>query len=571
MVAHDNGEKEAKAPNPKKLKMTIAIIENGMIKVKRPRPTDRTEYFERALKLTKFGLFNYMMIFVCGVILANVLLETLGISFVLPVSECDFPLTTTQRGVLGAIGFAGIISSSHLWGFLADTTGRRNIIRPTLIMGFCLTVFSSFAQNFWVMVVLRYLNGFCVSGGSATVYAYLSEFHTSKHRSRAIMGAAIVFGIGSMLMPAVAWLVINQDWSLPLPVFGMVYKPWRLFMIVCGIPGFISGLALFKLPESPKFLLSQGKQAEALKVLRTIYHINSGNPKMQYPVTTVLIEDLNSYLPKENQHCTGFKALLRSMWQQTQPLFGRQYLFSTLLICIIQFVTFFTSNGLYIWFPDILNSVGEYMSLHPTHKFYLCDVVYEKQRNLYNFNEEMKYLEMFNVKSFGVKKCNEKLELNTLEQSLLLEILYAVGFSVLAVIINCVGKRSILFGCLVFCGLSGIAVIYTDIPLISTNLYLVLLLCGLGINVLSATTVEIYPTKLRAMAVCISLMMGRLGSVVGVNVFGTLLTQNCETAFVISGVTLILSGFLGFLIPSPSKFINQRYSRRSSVASMTGN
>lgn len=107
-----------------------------------------------------FGKFNYILILVCGLILANVLLETLGISFVLPVSQCDLNLSVQERGIMSAIGFAGIISSSHLWGFLADTTGRRNIIRPTLLVGFALTVISSFSTNFWTLVILRYLNGF---------------------------------------------------------------------------------------------------------------------------------------------------------------------------------------------------------------------------------------------------------------------------------------------------------------------------------------------------------------------------------------------------------------------------
>lgn len=41
------------------------------------------------------------------------------------------------------------------------------------------------------------------------------------------------------------------------------------------------------------------------------------------------------------------------------------------------------------------------------------------------------------------------------------------------------------------------------------------------------------------MAVCISLMMGRLGSVVGSNVVGIILDYNCDLTFLISGTSLI--------------------------------
>lgn len=109
---------------------------------------------------TEFGFFNYYLIAVSGLILTTVLLETLGISYVIPVSECDMHLTTRDKGILSAIGFAGIISSSHLWGFLADTQGRRKVILPTLLLSFTFTVASSLTTNFWLFVVFRYLNGF---------------------------------------------------------------------------------------------------------------------------------------------------------------------------------------------------------------------------------------------------------------------------------------------------------------------------------------------------------------------------------------------------------------------------
>lgn len=80
-------------------------------------------------------------------------------SFVMPVAECDLDLTTQDKGILGATCFAGIISSSHLWGFLADTKGRRRIMTPTLFMAFFCSVLSSLTKNFWVFTALRYFNG----------------------------------------------------------------------------------------------------------------------------------------------------------------------------------------------------------------------------------------------------------------------------------------------------------------------------------------------------------------------------------------------------------------------------
>lgn len=52
------------------------------------------------------------------------------------------------------------------------------------------------------------------------------------------------------------------------------------------------------------------------------------------------------------------------------------------------------------------------------------------------------------------------------------------------------------------------------------------------------------------MAVCISLMMGRMGSVVGANIVGIFLDYHCEVTFLTSGISLIACGILSFFIPN---------------------
>lgn len=69
-------------------------------------------------------------------------------------------MTSTNKGVLTAIAVVGIITSSHMWGFLADTKGRRKIIIPTLFISFLCTVLSSLVTNFSLFVTLRFFTGF---------------------------------------------------------------------------------------------------------------------------------------------------------------------------------------------------------------------------------------------------------------------------------------------------------------------------------------------------------------------------------------------------------------------------
>lgn len=96
-----------------------------------------------------------------------------------------------------------------------------------------------------------------ISGSTSAIFAYLGEFIGSKNRSRSIMISSVIFGVFSLLLPVMAWLIINQNWSFVIPFMHLTYKPWRLFFLACGLPSFVSGLWMILFPESPKFTFSQ--------------------------------------------------------------------------------------------------------------------------------------------------------------------------------------------------------------------------------------------------------------------------------------------------------------------------
>ncbi|XP_054727892.1 synaptic vesicle glycoprotein 2A-like [Anastrepha obliqua] len=496
--------------------------------------------FSDSLALTSFGKFNYFLIGISGMVLATVLLETAAMGFILPIAQCDLKLTNQDKGVLSAISFLGIISSSHLWGFLADTKGRRRVIRPTLLAGFAVTVLSSFAINFWIMVLLRFINGFFVAG-SATVYAYLGEFHTDKTRSRAIMGSSFIFAIGAMILPMIAFLVINQEWILPLTFLGIDYKPWRLFLIVCGIPGFLCGLSLFALPESPKFLLAIGEEKKAIEVLQKMHRWNGGGQPLI--ITHILPDDHSSistlqFNSKFDSNSNFALVFLQTMWNQTAPLFQRKYLRITMIVCNMQFWLYVVTNGLYMWFPHTINSMAAYMNEHPGEQKKICEIVYAQQESIY--------------KTDGTIECIAKLENTTYYYSLVMEILYASSFAFFGFIINRVGKILILFVTTIFFTSCGLTSVFIVDPSIAAYLYVLFFLVGVAINVLSAATVDFYPTHLRAMAVCISLMVGRLGSVIGANVAGALMDHYCELNFYIACGAMYICALLALLLPRKS-------------------
>uniref|UniRef100_A0A023ETK8 Putative synaptic vesicle protein n=1 Tax=Aedes albopictus TaxID=7160 RepID=A0A023ETK8_AEDAL len=512
---------------------------------------ERCLSFDEALSMAKFGACNIVLMIISGTILTAFLLETIGISYVIAVAGCDLALSTQDKGILSAVGFLGVIVSAHLWGFLADTQGRRKVIVPTLFLTFAVTIVSSLMTNFWMMTVCRFLAGFFISGSSATIYAYLGEFHNQQNGSRAIMGASFVFGLGCVLLPAIAYVVINQEWELPIVPLGVVYRPWRLFLVACSLPGLISAFVLLWFPESPKFVLMQGDMDQAIKTIQWVHRFN--RRKAEPLAIDSILPETEAQQSKDRrtelQNTKGLAALGKLVWNQTAPLFMGSFLKKTAIVCFLQFGTYLTSHGTYMFFPSILDQVFKTQETGED-RFRVCDVAYA-QTNTTNTEPDVD------------GQCRQTLNIALYEMSFILEVIYASGFAIIGMIINVVGRLPILVFVFGGCGIAGFVIIFSEIPMLSVWCYMILVMCGFAGSIVSAITVDLFPTNLRAMAVCMSSMFGRLGGVVGSNLFGFLLESQCELTFAIPGVLLVTCALLSFFIPN----IYKRTRSSSSVSS----
>lgn len=170
--------------------------------------------------------------------------------------------------------------------------------------------------------------------------------------------------------PGVAWLILKfqhvATLSFVIPVFEMKYAIWRIFLLICSsLSGCITVLMFF-LPESPKFLLAQGKHSEAIIILKGIYQQRK-KPGSVFPVQKIV---LNELIAKKENEDLGF---FHQVWQQTSPLFKPPLLSNTLRTSFVMFSLFAASSGFFLWMPDILNKLQDYRDQNYT----VCHVVEE--------------------------------------------------------------------------------------------------------------------------------------------------------------------------------------------------
>lgn len=259
------------------------------------------------------------------------------------------------------------------------------------------------------------------------------------------MGAAAIFSVSCVLIPLIAWNVINQDWQFQVPLIDITYKPWRFYFVVCSLPELIVATILLFLPESPKFVLGQGKKDEAYEILQKMNRWNNGKNS---PLGNFEIFEEVESIDNRNRilHCKKSRfPLLKSVWNQTSPLFRPPYLRSTLLICMIQAGTYATCNGFFMFFGQIMNKMALNLDNFYDDRMMMCDAINLQPVNITTVN--MSQIDQKVSSQIENPVCVEKLELETLEQGVIIEIMFAVGQIVIAALISVVGKFPIVCKC----------------------------------------------------------------------------------------------------------------------------
>lgn len=278
-------------------------------------------------------------------------------------------------------------------------------------------------------------------------------------------------------------------------------------MFVCGLPSLISALVLLKMPESPKFVFERKSSEETIEILKEVYSLNTGQNGDQFHIK--LVKELNCI---ENHNI-----------RQISELFRPPLITITLIGSFILFWTYGAAFGTYVWFPDIINKVLTYSKNNPNDSTTICEII--------NSNQSVDATENSN--------CSNKLDTSTFHITIILEVLLTIGYAVICLLINPIGKLPILIFIFVCTGTIGILTVFVNIPMVSIYFWLVLIFSCVTFPVINATIVDLYPTKHRAVAVCLFLMVGLLGSVFVSNIFGFFIERYCSSGFILAGGLLI--------------------------------
>jgi len=204
-------------------------------------------------------------------------IAALGVAWVLDGLEITFAANMTQnlsdKGTLGlstraasdiaSVYLVGEVVGALLFGRLSDRLGRKNLFVYTLGLYLLANGIAAASMNLWWMDVCRFIAGMGIGGEYAAINSAIDELIPSKHRGRADIfvngtywaGAALA-GFGSIFLLDPSYVGIDLG--------------WRMSLLIGPALGLVVWFVRRTLPESPRWLITHGREEEAERNVREI-------------------------------------------------------------------------------------------------------------------------------------------------------------------------------------------------------------------------------------------------------------------------------------------------------------
>ncbi len=177
------------------------------------------------------------------------------ISVVITLITTEFGLSAVQVGLIGASTLTGIFFGGPIFGYLTDRFGRRKIFIFDLIAFVILGASQGVVTNTWQLLVLRLLLGLAIGAEYAIGPTMLAEFVPSKGRGHRLSSLQACWYVGFLLAVLISYGLIA------------VGVDWRWILATSAVPALVTLVLRQGLPESPRWLVSKGRDDEAREIV----------------------------------------------------------------------------------------------------------------------------------------------------------------------------------------------------------------------------------------------------------------------------------------------------------------
>lgn len=207
---------------------------------------------------SKYSPILYLVAFIValGGLLSG--FDTGVISGALLFIKDEWNLSDYLQGILVSSTLVGATIGAILNGHLADLFGRKKILIFTAVLFFIGSIFCAAAPNINILILSRFIVGLAIGVVTFATPLYLSEISPEKIRGSLVSLFQLAITIGILFS-----YLVNAG-------FANIQFGWRLMLLFGVFPALILGIGMFFMSDTPRWLISKGKDNEAKKVFKRI-------------------------------------------------------------------------------------------------------------------------------------------------------------------------------------------------------------------------------------------------------------------------------------------------------------
>lgn len=192
--------------------------------------------------------------YLVGVLLTAWLLAYLDRQVILiltPLLKADLMLSDTQVSLVQGFAFAAFFAVAGLpIGRLVDRHNRRNIIMAGLAIWSVMTILCGLASDFWMLLAARMGVGAGEACLAPAAFSLIADYFPAEKRGRAIAVTTVGAGLGGVASGIVGGAILKllDGHMTMVPILGTL-APWRMVLIIVGMPGLLVALLMLTIRE----------------------------------------------------------------------------------------------------------------------------------------------------------------------------------------------------------------------------------------------------------------------------------------------------------------------------------
>lgn len=364
------------------------------------------------------------------------------IAFVLPVLRTAWELSSVQVGVLASANFIGFFFGALAAGTLGDLIGRRRVMMSALVVYCVASAFSALATDWTTFLGLRIVAGLGTGAEGAIIAPYLSEFVARRYRGIFTGALAGFFSFGFVAAALLGYFIV--------PAFP---EGWRVVLFITALPVLMLLWWRRSLPESPRWLESQGRLGEAEAVVRAMEQAVERGGGVAAPLDPA---DVAAPAPA---------AAHGSVLRHYATLLSRRLRRTTVMTWLMWLSMTFSYYAFFSWIPSLLVQSGMSMT-----------------------------------KSFGY--------------SLVMYLAQIPGYFSAAWLNERIGRQAVIVGYMLLGGIAALAMAFagSDGQVMAAGALLSFFMNGAYAGIYAYTS-EVFPTPVRATGTGLASAIGRIGGI----------------------------------------------------------